>query len=268
MPTALVLTMRALSSAPLMPDIGRAAHAAVLGWITAADPALGARLHAAAGVRPFTVTGLLEPEGRFARAARVDQRTFLRVTSLSAELDALLLPWNADALGELALGGARWRVEAITGTTDAHRWAGRHSYPQLIEHGMRAAAQGVRRWGMQYVTPLTFRRDGVSQPLPTPDLVFGSLFDRWNAIAPLPMPAELRPRLAELAVSRFALESVVEQTKGKVPQIGAVGNCTYNQLDTAPEMSAWVETLVRFGFYSGAGAGTARGFGMIIPHAS
>jgi CRISPR-associated endoribonuclease Cas6 len=78
------------------------------------------------------------------------------------------------------------------------------------------------------------------------------------------MPDEMRLFIAEnLVVSRFTIESVAGRGKGGVPQIGAVGRCSYAALDGQPMQIATIETLLRFGFYSGVGAGTARGFGLL-----
>jgi CRISPR-associated endoribonuclease Cas6 len=102
---------------------------------------------------------------------------------------------------------------------------------------------------------------GINQPLPLPSLVFGSLIDRWNILAPLPLPAEVRAAADELLVNNFALRSVPARTKDGALQIGAVGHCTYSAAHPGSAWLAGIDLLARFAFYSGVGAGTARGFG-------
>ncbi|MDZ4721924.1 MAG: CRISPR system precrRNA processing endoribonuclease RAMP protein Cas6 [Roseiflexaceae bacterium] len=262
MPTAIVLTLRPLHQATLMPDLGRAAHAAVLGWIRATDPDLAMRLHDDSAVRPLTVTFLPERHGQPPLVADPRIRYGLRVTALTSEVEAHIQSWTPEFLGTLAIGGAAWQIESIHDT--AHTWAGHTTYAALVEEGIRIAATGVRRWTLDFTTPVTFRQRGRSQPLPLPDLVFGSLLERWNACAPLPIPEDVRLFIAEsLAVSRFAIESAAGRGKGNVLQIGTIGRCSYTALAHEPMQIATIETLVRFGFYSGIGAGTTRGFGLL-----
>jgi CRISPR-associated endoribonuclease Cas6 len=128
---------------------------------------------------------------------------------------------------------------------------------------MRAAAQrSGGRWVLDFVTPVTFRQRGRNQPLPLPELVFGSLLDRWNALAPIPLLDEARQFVTEaLVVNQFELRAVVAPTKGGAVQVGAIGRCGYTALSSDRYGLACVEALARFAFYSGVGAGTARGFG-------
>jgi CRISPR-associated endoribonuclease Cas6 len=76
------------------------------------------------------------------------------------------------------------------------------------------------------------------------------------------MPPETHQFVTEaLAVSRFDLRSAVVPTKGGAIQIGSVGRCAYTATSHDRYGLACVEALARFAFYSGVGAGTARGFG-------
>jgi CRISPR-associated endoribonuclease Cas6 len=263
MPTACIFTLRPEVSAPISPAIGRAAHAAMLELIGAVDPALAARLHADERVKPLTVAPLGELDGRGVRPVVSPARTYdLRVTLLTPALEALAASWQERA-PRLAFDGIAWRVERVTADAGAHPWAGRAGFDELLAAAMRESARGAGgRWALEFATPVTFRQGGRNQPLPLPELVFGSLLDRWNALAPLPLPDETRQFVAEaLAVSRFDLRSAVAPAKGGAIQIGAVGRCLYAATSRDRYGLACVEALARFAFYSGVGAGTARGFG-------
>lgn len=263
MPTALVLTIRPIASADVAPDLARATHAAVLRLLAASDRALAARLHDDEGPKPLTVSNVMGLQSRGGRAAVTPERTHqLRVTLLDAELEQAAGGWTPETLGELEIGGAGWRVEGLTADGAAHPWAGRASYEELAAPALLRAAGGPSRWTLELASPITFRQRGVVMPLPLPDLVFGSLLDRWNAFAPLALPEEVRRFAAEcLAVSRFELWSQAVHGKGDVPQIGAVGRCTYSAINRDRYWLACVEALARFAVYGGVGAGTARGFG-------
>jgi CRISPR-associated endoribonuclease Cas6 len=264
MPTACIFTMRPEAATTVSPAISRAAHAAVLGLINAADAALAARIHADEHVKPLTVAPLGGLDGRGQPIAVSPTHDYdLRVTLLAPALETLAEGWAPAALPRILLDGDAWRVERVTADEGAHPWAGRATFEALLATALRAAAHDeIGRWTLEFVTPVTFRQCKRNQPLPLPELVFGSLLDRWNALAPLPLPEEIRQFIHEaLAVSRFELRSAGVPTKGGALQIGSVGRCTYIATSRDRYGLACVEALARFAFYSGVGAGTTRGFG-------
>jgi CRISPR-associated endoribonuclease Cas6 len=264
MPTACIFTLRPETAASVSPALGRAAHAVILEQIAAADAALAARIHADDRVKPLTVAPLGPLDGRGDAVRISPERAYdLRVTLLDSVLEALAVRWTPEALPRLYMDGIGWRVERITSDSNVHPWAGRAGFDELLGGAMRGVARGAGgRWTIEFATPLTFRQHGRNQPLPLPELVFGSLLDRWNALAPLPLPPETRQFVADgLAVSRFELRSAVTPTKGGAIQIGAIGRCTYVATNPDRYGRACVESLARFAFFSGVGAGTARGFG-------
>lgn len=264
MPTALVFALRPARRAMVAASLGGAAHAAMLEQIAAIDPALAAQTHGDQWARPLTVSPILglEPEGP--RATVTPERVYhLRVTLLSPELEALAAHWAPDGLRQLSLGGVLWQVEGTATAPAQHPGADRASYEQLLAAAI-GGAEGPQdaRWRLSFVTPMMFRQRSRCLPLPTPELVFGSLLERWNALAPQPLSEEVRRFAGEsLVVNDFDLRSAGLRGKGDVPQVGAVGTCSY----TATERDLYLETclsvLARFAYYSGVGAGTARGFG-------
>jgi len=262
MPTALIFTLRPTVSACVPANLGRAAHAAVLEQIAASDPALAARLHRENGSKPLTISNILGLAGQGGRAQITPAQTYgLRVTLLCDRLEALARGWTAAALGTLTLDHVAWRVEGLTADAAAHPWAGRASYEELASAVLQRSGIPPTRWAFEFAAPVTFRHGPINQPLPLPSLVFGSLLDKWNAFAPLPLPAELRESIGELVVSTFELRSCAVPTKGGALQIGAVGRCGYSAPRSDSAWLAGIDLLARFAFYSGVGAGTARGFG-------
>ncbi|MBX0330709.1 CRISPR system precrRNA processing endoribonuclease RAMP protein Cas6, partial [Oscillochloris sp. ZM17-4] len=258
MPTAMIYTIRPRAAASVPSSLGRATHAAILRLIQAADPALSARIHDDEGVKPLTVSNVqgLGP-GRFSQA-RPERDYTMRVTLLSAELEAIAAGWTPEALGELDLDGHAWQVLARADDPAQHDWASHASYEQIAAPLLDRPADLPMRWDIQFASPVTFRRRGVNLPFPMPELVFGSLLDKWNAFAPISLPDEVR-RFAEerLAVSRYELRTLAGPTSGGALQIGAVGRCTYVAVGHDRYWQACITTLARYARYAGIGAGTA-----------
>jgi len=263
MPLALVYTLRPRRAANVPTGLGRAAHALVLDMIAAESPALAERLHAANKLRPLTVSNPLGLPGAGAEVGVRPERAYrLRVTALTDELERLARGWAETPPAEVSMGGVAWAVERVTARAADDGWAGREGYGQLVEEGLRRAGDGPGRWTLEFSSPVSFRQRGMCQPLPLPELVFGSLLDRWNALAPVPLPGEVRRYAAEcLIASRFDLRTEAVLSKGGVPQVGSVGRCSYIALENDAVMGGCIEALTRFAFYSGIGAGTARGLG-------
>lgn len=262
MPSAIVYQLSPMQPGTVPSSLGRATHAAILRLIQAADADLAARLHDEEGVKPLTVSNIaglgpgrttqLDPERRYP----------LRITLLSDELEPIAEAWTPESMGELDIDGHAWRVHAHTLNPTDDPWAGRASYETLAAPLLNRPAELPSRWEFSFAAPVTFRRRGVNLPLPTPELVFGSLLDKWNAFAPLAMPDEVR-RYAEecVAISRYDLRSVASPTSGGAVQIGAIGRCTYTAVNRDRYWQACITTLARLAFYTGIGAGTSRGFG-------
>lgn len=266
MPIALILTLYPQEQVCVSPHLGRFTHAALLRLIAEADAALAERLHDDDRSKPFTVSNLLGLPTSTPRGTPVtvtpEQRYDLRLTLLTHELEALAQTWTPECIGTLDLEGTAWQVERICRTTEEHAWAGNAGYEELAGTVLRCIDQQPTRWPFEFAAPVTFRQRGMNQPFPTPDLVFGSLLDKWNATAPLALPDEVRRFALEcLATSHLNLRSVAEPTKDRALQVGSVGRCTYVATHRDRYWLSCIEVLAHFAFYSGVGAGTARGLG-------
>ena len=263
MPTALVFTLRPQHAARVPNGMGRVAHAMVMELIAASNPDLAARLHVANELRPITVSNpLSQPATGGETHVRPERSQRLRITLLTDETEQLADEWRDSPPEELRFGGVNWDVERITDRARADSWAGGESYTRLMEQALSHAERGLGRWTLEFSSPVSFRQRGLCQPLPMPELVFGSLLDRWNACAPLPLPGDVRRYAAEsLIASTFDLRTGIEVSKNGAPQVGVIGRCTYIAREHDPLMAGCIEALAQFAFYSGIGAGTARGLG-------
>ncbi|MCB0256076.1 MAG: CRISPR system precrRNA processing endoribonuclease RAMP protein Cas6 [Anaerolineae bacterium] len=262
---SLLLTLRPLTTdraAQSLPTWwGRAAHALLLQAIGRDAPDLATALHQGSGPRPFTASTLM---GRMAEGKLDSDGVYrLRFTGLTQPVSGALLAATAE--GASLAAGARleldyqpFRVE--TAHADGHVWTGQDSYTELAAASL--AGDAPRRLDMLLVSPTSFRSAGRHVPLPLPELVFGSLLERWNAFSPVAFPSEAKRYAAEcLGVARYRLRSRPVPVKGDAWRPGALGQITYVALTYDRYWMAVLQTLARFALYSGIGAGTASGQG-------
>jgi CRISPR-associated endoribonuclease Cas6 len=250
---------------------GRAAHALLLRAIAATDAVLAERLHQGSEARPFTASSLL-----------ADRRTgdyALRFTSLTAELSAVLLTacrrgnaLQAGATVQLDPGKAgvdpgkagvnplNLRLAAVHTQPAEHPAAAMARYADLAAAGLSQAPP--RKLALRFLSPTGFRSGGRQQPLPLPELVFGSLLERWNAFAPLAFPADARRYAAEcVSISRFDLSSRAIPGKDGGLRIGCVGQVEYTALTYDRYWQGVLSTLAAFAHFAGVGVNTAAGLG-------
>jgi len=264
---SLVLALRPAGphAGPAVPWWGRASQALLLNTVEWSQPSLARLLHEGSGPRPFTASSLL---GHFS-GGRTDpgQVYTLRFTALQADVAAALLA--GCGLGgllapgaEVNLAGQLFQVVSVTSDPAEHPWAATEDYAGLAASRLAAGAAVERQISLVFTSPTSFRTQGRTMPLPLPELVFGSLLERWNAFAPLALPEEVRRFAQEcLAVSRFDLATRPVPGKDGGLRVGAVGRITYAALNTDRYWLSLLQTLAAFALFSGVGAGTAAGLG-------
>ena len=267
---------------PAPPWWGRAVHALLLDVVRQAAPALAEKLHDESTLRPFTASTLI---GRFP-GGRLDlEGTYtLRLTALQSEVAAILL--EAAQEGMLAVGktveldyltfrivgphprplSQGERGESPTPQTlsqgEESPWVAATNYQELSAPYLLAKETAPRRVTLQFASPTTFKSGGKHVPIPLPDLVFGSLLERWNAFAPIAFPPEVK-RYAEecLAVAQYKLSSRAVQMGSSNLRVGAVGEISYITLNYDRYWMSIIATLAKIALFSGVGAGTSQGLG-------
>lgn len=298
---SLVLTLKPLKQAspekPLPIWWGRAAHALMLNVVRQFDPQLAASLHPhSAGstpeeeepgspsdgqtgqpqTRPFTVSNLIGPfpQGRFHPQATYT----LRFTAIRQDLAMILA--SAAQEGPLTPGQKveldfyPFEIAAVCrdpddtsspgplDDSDHHLWAGATTYTDLGADFLLGKIVPPRRLTLQLASPVAFKSGGKHIPLPLPDLVFGSLLERWNTFAPIVFPAEVRRYAAEcLAISRFYLSSRSVPVKRGGLRIGGVGQVTFTTTNYDRYWMSVCTVLAAYAQYAGLGAGTTMGLG-------
>lgn len=273
---SLVLTLRPRAAASLPGALGRAAHAALLRAINQAQPELAQQLHSENAPRPFTCSSLMGT--RQDGSVTPDTAYTLRYTALTAEL-AGLLPTLFDTKetndrrppiseirnpkSEIELDGVIFAIESATRDPGAHPWAARTTYEDLAGPWLLGRQTPQARVTLHLASPTAFRSAGKAQPFPLPELVFGSLLDRWNAYAPVALPEEARRFASEcLAVSRFKLSTHAAPFKSEgALKLGAVGTVTYSAVNRDRYWLSVINLLADFAQFAGVGISTAMGMG-------
>lgn len=261
---SLLLTVRPLAAGNGPATFGRAAHAQLLDAVEYADSALAAQLHAGSGPRPFTASDLI---GYSPRHGLSPERAYrLRFTALTASVAATLQaaaeagplrPGETLRLDDIAL-----QIEANTADSAAQPWAASTTYEALSAPWLLGKVQPADRLMLQFVSPTTFKSGGHHVPVPLPAWVFGSLLERWNAFAPVALPAEVR-RYAEecLALSGYRLGTRMVPTKEGGLRAGATGVARYAALNRDRYWLSLINLLADFALFAGVGAGTSMGLG-------
>ncbi|MCC7163657.1 MAG: CRISPR-associated endoribonuclease Cas6 [Anaerolineae bacterium] len=257
---SLVLTVRPQARVLMPTALGRAAHAALLRAIAAREPAAAEALHVEGGARPFTCSSL---RGKRANGAVLPEVNYvLRYTALTEELAARMR--GLFAAGEtMELDGAPFVIQRLTCDAGEHPWAMETTYERLGGRWLLARVTPAERIVLSFASPTAFRSQGKAQIFPLPELVFGSLLDKWNAFAPTALPDETRRFAAEcLAVSRIQLSSRAAPFKSEgVVKFGAVGTVTYAVLNRDRYWMSLINLLADFAQLGGVGASTALGMG-------
>lgn len=224
---------------------GESLHGLFLNLVRRSDPALAARLHDGA-VKSFSLGQL--------RGAQPD---LTAPTGLHCRVGALepallrTIPLFSDGLEECSLGSARVRLLGVE--RDEER-------PQTAFTALLAAP--FRKASFNFLSPVSFRHQGVQDPFPTPTLVFASLRRRWEALTSVPLPA---PEEMEdlVRTERYTLHTSVTNFS-RFLIVGAVGRVSYALPRTASRAAAATfSALCRLAPYTGVGHQTAKGLGEV-----
>jgi len=255
---SLVLTLKPRQAASAPPHLGRAAHAALLRAIDAADPALAAQLHDETGSKPFTCSTLMGKRNQGALDPAAEY--MLRYTALTDAVARVLDGWTAGSVVEL--DGHLLDVTAVTTDAQTHPWAARTTYEELAAPWLLARAEPARHMTFQFTSPTTFHSGGRSVPLPQPDLILGSLLERWNVFAPVALPEEARRFAAEcMAVSRYELQTRSLPFKEGAVKIGMIGQATLTATRYDRYWLSVMNLLADYALFAGVGAGVTMGMG-------
>jgi CRISPR-associated endoribonuclease Cas6 len=259
---SVVLTLRPQRAALLPLGLGRAAQAALLNWVRELDPTLAQTLHDDQTVKPYTCSTLWGGHGVSGGQIEVEPaRTYrLRFTTLTPQLTALMLT-SLSSLHRLELDYCPFTVEGWTVDPRQETWAGCGEYQALAAPHLLGQNSPSRYVELEFASPTTFRSGGRNMPGPLPDLVFGSLVDKWNTLSPVAVGAEVRRYAAEcMAVAAYDLHSRAWPFKDALI-VGGVGHCRYVMTVQDRYWMSVIQMLAEWAIFAGVGAQTASGLG-------
>jgi CRISPR-associated endoribonuclease Cas6 len=276
--TSLILHLESPTEANLPASLGRAGQALLLRLLQARDADLTQTLHDSNRPKPLTVSNLVLGQ-RQAGSLHIQagQSGWLRFTGLTAQISQHLLALaGPDRPESVDIDGHRFTVTGATMSPAENAWAGQVSYQELAAPFLLGGRQRPnRKIRLEFVSPTTFRSGGRYLPLPLPELVFGSLLDRWQTFAPIALHPDVR-RFAEEAVvlSQYKLrtrsmpykQGGAEQGNFKKRggwQIGFTGQVVYTVLNPDRYWLNVLHLLAAFAFYSGVGYQTSTGLGQV-----
>ena len=280
---SILISLTAESSYPILGALGRPAQAWFLRQVTRARPALASALHDEQGLKPYTVSTLLDDNGRPLAAGtwlQPGQLVWLRLTTLNEEMSSLLQSRVIQKLPKrLTLYKMDFRVDDVFENRAEHAWAGSSSFAEMAQDASLANPANAAR--MEFVSPTAFRSSGLEISLPLPGQVFRSLWAKWNAFCPDAMQVqELWPQFAEKCIVVSEMTTVntthwvfAEGTRGSAT--GFTGTVEF-QLPPARQLQAeWrpytdgaaavMQSLARFAFYAGVGHHATIGMGQARP---
>lgn len=263
---AIVVTLTSPTDTTLHTQLGRANYAATLARLNQLDPVLGAQIHDGDGPKPLTCSGLLNAETNGAGVAiRAGERYFWRVTGLTEEVSRALVAAFLEQPPRLwTVGNHTFSVEETICDSAQHPWSGHTTYETLAAQQLLQPEQLAQQTTLLFATPTAFKSAGMHIPLPLPNLLFGSLVERWNTFSTVTLDPAMRHFGEELvAISYYKLQSIPFEQKGGGLTIGGVGKVTYRALGGDRYWLAVFQMLTDFALYSGAGVKTTSGMGQV-----
>jgi len=286
---ALIIHLRAPRPMHVYNHMGRATFQLGLMLLNALDPALAVDIHDEGAEKPFTVSGLMRGDSVHFGDLETGDACWLRFTALSESTVAALDAYHRSTMTCLTEGTAvfveidrmMWEVTAVV--WDDSVLPGLISYQQLIERHQQVAPSQMQTLNFRSAT--TFRSNGTIMPLPRPDLVFGSLLNRWIAftshrLRDLPDDQLMMFLTHHVVIGGYQTQTALYKGKNGSQEIGFTGEVSFELLKTSEFLQkrepalekvlrrdyVWfartVNLLADFAYYSGVGRKTTNGMGM------
>lgn len=242
---------------------GAQLQGAFLNLIQRVDPTLAKELHDENSLRRYSLALLNPRPGQIREAGLTSIK--LRVACLDDRIyPALLKLALSQDKAAIRLNKAEFQVSRLVTTPEGpDSWSGFATIEELqtVEVGVGGLP---KTYTLQFMTPTFFRQGDRDDPMPLPEYVFGSLADRWHVAAPWPdydSKAFRQLIRGQVTVSHFSGETVSADIGDKLRRTGFIGEVTYRPHDGL--VLAYCNILSRVAFFSGVGAKTSRGMGLV-----
>lgn len=248
--------------------LGRVMQAIYLKALQQIAPEVSMAVHDGTGYHPYTVSDVLPLVRTELRELRRGEQLKAILTTLHPQVTALTL--NAVLPSWLAHGvdvhGQLMRVNKAEVRTT--------TYTALLEAN---ADQRDRYIQMRFIMPTSVKktrpstadgepRESAVLPLPIPDRIFMSLYDRWNCFSPVKLPEGLRDYLNHEVLLHYCnirTHYVNRQRANKGGTSGFMGDVTFYCDSPQQPYLSYVHALAAFAPFSGVGIKTTQGMGTV-----
>src|SRR5215470_4630469 len=279
MPYAIIIHAFPRTNLPLVHAQGKILHGLFYELLQKASAAKGDEVHSTEGLKPFSTALLLNERQRRAEYIRTGEELTIRFTFLDDSLYPLLGRYFLST-PDLSFDLVRTELTVtriLTTPQSGEAWAGCVSFEELYAN----ASDSEKQFSFQFATPTFFKRGGgptypdLIIPLPLPDLVFGSLLRNWNQFSPASfLEANLLKEICShhLEMTHHRISSQVARlvfpredgTYRTTTFPGFVGSCSFRLVELHDQsIIKTLNALADFAFFSGVGAKTTMGFGVL-----
>jgi CRISPR-associated endoribonuclease Cas6 len=246
-------------------SFGRMVHAWLFTELSRRNSDVAKRIHDSGDVKPFTVSAVHGPftpvRGR-GMALASGSSCWFRWTALDPEVEELSDILSNEAPGQqITLGTLRLAIQTVSSDASQDAWAGKQSYDEIWNKNVSREEPVVQ---LHFETPTTFRSQGRNRPLPSPELVYRTLLEKWQKWGPVDLTGLVTVVEREVDLSRFRIESR-RMVGDRFPEVGFVGTVTYSLRRVSPIVRGAMHALAAYSFYAGVGAKTSMGFGQVRP---
>jgi len=248
---SVVVEVAAADKGYIPATLSRALHSMVMNWLKLGNPQIADEIHVSQA-SPLSLSGLLGNRRR--GGVKPGDTFYCRIGLLNGSLLPVLLSGiESWATEPLVLGKFPFVLRTIYTLPGTHRLARSADYRLLV-----TTPQMSKDIELRFLSPTSFKQSQGIQTFPLPELVFGSLWRRWNAFA----PEELRFSEVEWQglVAAYELKTYALKMEGGA-EIGAQGWVRYRFRE--PEQIKMATILSHFAFFSGVGRKTSMGMGQI-----
>jgi len=263
---------------PILGALGRPVQGWFLRQLTTHSPDLAKLLHDHTGIKPYTVSTLLDDRGfplSKGRWLQSGETCWVRLTLFESELIEIVLQKILKNLpSRMTLYKMNFRIDGYTLDPAQHPWANQITFPGIANAAYKSGT--CRKVRMEFTSPTAFRSDGSDTPLPVPENVFRGYWQRWNRWAPESLVIdEIWPdfvsscvKVSELTALNTERWTFADGTRGSAT--GFTGTVSFTLLPEAQcgeFIHYWhgaaqvLNTLAAFSFYCGTGHHTTIGMG-------
>ncbi|MEL7038566.1 MAG: CRISPR-associated endoribonuclease Cas6 [Cyanobacteria bacterium J06592_8] len=229
--------------------LSRAIHAQVMNWLRLGSPAIADHIHTLQ-ISPFSLSGLIG--NRRQGKTQPGDRFLIRVSLLDDSLVQPLLTgfeqWGNQAIIWGKFPFVLRQVYTLPGT---HRLSGSTSYEVLSQTPVLGESLTL-----EFLSPTSFKQTDGIQTFLLPELVFGSLWRRWNHFAPEKLQLSAQNWQGKVSAYELKTHALKMESGG---EIGAQGWVKYRFSDAQQMKMAMI--LAQFAFFSGVGRKTSMGMG-------